>query len=321
VRAALSALLLLLLLATPAHGTTIEYARPVDVAPQADDIGAGYVTPVVQRPQPRAAWHEWADLGAYVGVIGLTAWLVHTRRRRLALMCVSAASVAYFGFYRQGCICPIGSIQNVALALRDSHYAVPLTVVLLFLTPLIAAVLWGRVFCGGACPLGAIQELLLLRPVTVPRRVEWALGWLRWVYLALAVWFAIRPAAVRDFIICRFDPFIGLYRFSGPTYMLLIGGGLLLLGLFVGRPYCRYLCPYGALLGLVARVAWRRVQITPDKELDCGLCTAACPYGAIEQMRAVPAACVACARCFESCPRERVRTTGGVAPAPTPPTT
>ena len=313
----MSALLGAAFLAAPAYATTIEYVRPVDAAPKPADIGKGYITPVVQRPQPRAPWHEWADLAAYAGVIGLTAWLVHTRRRRLALMFVSAASVAYFGFYRQGCVCPIGSIQNVALALVDRHYTVPLTVVLLFTVPLIAAVLWGRVFCGGACPLGAIQELLLLRPVTVPRRLDWALGWLKWVYLGLALWFVLRPAAARDFIICRFDPFIGLYRFSGPTYMLLIGGGLLLLGLFVGRPYCRYFCPYGALLGLASRVAWRRVQITPDKELDCGLCTAACPYGAIEQMRAVPSACVACARCFESCPRERVRTTGGAAPAPT----
>jgi dissimilatory sulfite reductase (desulfoviridin) alpha/beta subunit len=46
------------------------------------------------------------------------------------------------------------------------------------------------------------------------------------------------------------------------------------------------------------------VSITPDKELDCGLCSNACPYGAIEEMRAVGKDCLYCARCYASCPRE-----------------
>jgi polyferredoxin len=130
------------------------------------------------------------------------------------------------------------------------------------------------------------------------------------VYLLLAIWFAARPfaenpAEVRDFIICRFDPFVGFFRFTGPMHMLLIGGGLLAIGLFIGRPYCRYLCPYGALLSLLSRISWRGVTITPDKELDCGLCEEACPYGAIKDFRAVRSACLFCARCFNTCPRQR----------------
>jgi len=74
--------------------------------------------------------------------------------------------------------------------------------------------------------------------------------------------------------------------------MLFIGGAFPAWRMFIGRPYCRWLCPYGSLLAWCSRLARRSVSITPDKELDCGLCTHACPYGAIEQMRAVGRNCL-----------------------------
>ena len=78
-------------------------------------------------------------------------------------------------------------------------------------------------------------------------------------------------------MICRFDPFVGFFRRTGAPHMLLIGGAFLLAGMFIGRPYCRYLCPYGGLLAWCTRLARRGVTITPDKELDCGLCTGRLP--------------------------------------------
>ena len=87
------------------------------------------------------------------------------------------------------------------------------------------------------------------------------------------------------------------------------------LSTFIGRPYCRYLCPYGGLLSLLSRMSWRGVSVTPDKELDCGLCDEACPYGAIKDLRAARSSCLYCARCFDYCPRHQVRKTGGRAPA------
>ena len=91
-------------------------------------------------------------------------------------------------------------------------------------------------------------------------------------------------------------------------------GGFLLAGLFVGRPYCRWFCPYGGIMAILSRVAWKNVSITPDKELDCGLCAGACPFGAIENLRADRADCLACARCYGSCPRE-LETRGLIASA------
>lgn len=282
-----------------------DYARQANSAPQADDIGGGYATPPAQRTLPRADWLYVLDVALLAIALGLAALIAHRWRRRWMAVVLSISSLAYFGFYRQGCVCPIGATQNVAAGLADDSYAVPLAVLAFFLLPLAAALLAGRVFCGGPCPLGAIQDLVLLKPRQLPPAVDRWGGKLRYVYLAAAVVLAAAPAAAREFPICRFDPFVGFFRLHGSAAMFALGFSLLAVGTVVGRPYCRFLCPYGALLGVVSRFASRTVRITPDEELNCGLCTEACPFGAIEGMRAKPARCLACARCFAHCPRQQ----------------
>ena len=92
------------------------------------------------------------------------------------------------------------------------------------------------------------------------------------------MYFAALGAA---FVICRYDPFVGFFRLTGGFDMLVLGGCLLAIGAFVGRPYCRFLCPYGVLLDLTGRLSRWRVTVTPDACVQCRLCEASCPYGAI----------------------------------------
>jgi NosR/NirI family transcriptional regulator, nitrous oxide reductase regulator len=244
------------------------------------DFESGHQLPTTTTPPARALMLHCLDVAVLAVSLGLASWLVYKRRSRKGLMALSIFSLLYFGFWRKGCVCAIGSLQNVALALCDRSYAVPLEVVAFFVLPLVLALFAGRVFCAGVCPHGALQDLVLLKPVKVPAWLEQALSMLPYIYLGAGVLFAATGSA---FIICQYDPFVPIFRLSGRTLMVLSGAALLLLGVFVGRPYCRFLCPYGALLKLGAIVAKWRVRVTPDHCTQCRLCEASCPFGAMRE--------------------------------------
>ena len=279
------------------------------------DFGGTHSFPTPVHPEPVADWLRSLDVVFLAVALGVAAWLAYKRRSRRGIALLSLASVAYFGFYRKGCICSVGSIQNIVLCLTDSRYFVSFSILALFFLPLVVTLFFGRVFCSGVCPLGAIQDLVLVKPLRVPLRLDRALRYLQFVYLGLAVLFAGWGLQLhlgswqlkinQRFIICDWDPFISIFRRTGPFHMVAIGVAFLLAGMFIGRPYCRWLCPYGGILAILSRISWNNIRISPDKELDCGLCAEACPFGAIRELRADRAFCLACARCYEFCPQHK----------------
>ncbi|MCU0361959.1 MAG: 4Fe-4S binding protein [Bacteroidales bacterium] len=237
-----------------------------------------YKYPEHQMPGQRGPLWEYFDVAVLIAALSVTAWLAIRKRSRRGLLYMSLFSVLYFGFYKQGCICSVGSVQNVSMALFNSSYSVPLSALLFFIIPLVFALAFGRVFCAGVCPLGAIQELTGFRPLKIPKAAEIVLASIPFVYLAIAVVFA---ATESQFIICRYDPFIGIYRLDAPHTMIIFGALLLLAGIFINRPYCRYLCPYGVLLNIFSRFSWKHLTITPAECTNCRLCEESCPYDAI----------------------------------------
>src|SRR3990172_9613064 len=94
-----------------------EYVRPVDVAPSEEDIGEGYRVPPSQRAPRRADWWWAVDAAALAAALAASTFLVLWKRSRSWIIGLTVACLIYFGFYREGCVCPIGAIQNVAVAL------------------------------------------------------------------------------------------------------------------------------------------------------------------------------------------------------------
>jgi len=235
--------------------------------------------PRTTTPPPRLVLYEFLDVLVLAGALSLASYLALKRRSRKGIFLLMIFSLGYFGFYREGCVCPIGAIQNITLALFDSSYGLPYVVLLFFLLPLVFTLLFGRSFCGAVCPLGAIQDVVLLKPLAVPSWLQQSLGLLAYVYLGAAVLFAATGSA---FIICEYDPFVSFFRLSGSLNMLVLGFSFLIIGMFVGRPYCRFLCPYGAILRLVSRFSLWRITITPAECVQCRLCEDSCPFSAIE---------------------------------------
>ncbi|MDD5261297.1 MAG: 4Fe-4S binding protein [Methylacidiphilales bacterium] len=240
----------------------------------------GHKLPGFNTPLPRGPWLEHLDVIVLLAALALAAWLALRRRSRRGLVALGIFSLLYFGFWRKGCICSIGSIQNMAQGLADSSFGVPATVLAFGLAPLVFALLFGRVFCSAVCPHGALQDLMLIKPVRVPVWLEHGLRLIPYIYLGLALVFA---ATGGGYIICQYDPFVTIFRLSGSVLMVACGIGLLVLGMFVGRPYCRFLCPYGVLLGFASSVSKWRVRITPDTCTQCRLCEQSCPFDAINK--------------------------------------
>jgi ferredoxin len=243
------------------------------------EFESGYEQPSTVTPEPRALALEYFDVLILLVVLSLATWLALKKRSRQGILWLSVFTLIYFGFYRNGCICSIGAIQNVTLSFADPAYSISLTALLFFLLPLAFTLFFGRTFCAGACPLGAIQDLVIIKPISLPKWLNKTLGLIPYIYLSLAVLFA---ATGTDFIICRYDPFVGIFRMDAQFHMVVLGIGFLLMGMFVARPYCRFFCPYSVLLSGMSRFSKWHLTITPAECIQCKLCTSSCPFDAID---------------------------------------
>ncbi len=160
---------------------------------------------------------------------------------------------------------------------------------------LVLGFLFGRHFCGYLCPVGAVQELAYLVPVTKVRTTRTReLSLVRGLVFLLFLGAGI-GAGVAVLDIFGFTEFFRLTLTAG----FLAFVAVLVVSLFFYRPFCRLVCPLGALFQVAAIPARWQLRRT-DACIACGRCERACPTG-----EAGPGAskgeCYLCRRCVEAC--------------------
>jgi len=239
-----------------------------------------YVRPTTTTPAPETNTWAVVDVAALVLALSLASFFALKTRSRRQMFGLMAVSLLYFGFIREGCVCSVGAIQNMALALFDKSTLLPWTVAAFFIIPLLFALFFGRTFCAAVCPLGAAQDVVSVKHARIPTWLGRVLGLIPYLYLGFSILFAATGSA---FIICKYDPFVTIFRFTGSFWMVMLAVGFIALSVFVNRPYCRFLCPYGVLLGWMSQLSKHHLSITPNDCIQCRLCEDVCPVDAINK--------------------------------------
>jgi ferredoxin-type protein NapH len=161
---------------------------------------------------------------------------------------------------------------------------------------LVLTLLLGRIFCGSVCPLGALQELAYRAPVPkVKPRMKVALYALRFISLAVVLVAALVLSVNALASLGVGDLF--LLSFSLGFLVMLT---LLVVSLFFYRPFCRILCPFGAILSLAALGSPFKLRRNPSCT-ECGKCEIACPVDEAKRGD-LKGECYLCGRCTGACP-------------------
>ncbi|OEU68660.1 MAG: 4Fe-4S ferredoxin [Desulfovibrio sp. S3730MH75] len=187
----------------------------------------------------------------------------------------------------------------------------------IFIAVLVMSLLLRKGFCGYLCPIGFINNILnriglkTKRLVTVKGKIEFALLIPKYIAMTFFVYAVFVKMSVKDV-----NAFIHSgYNFTAEAKMLhffsnlstiatIVIGTIVLLSIFIPYFWCRFLCPYGALLGIISKASPVAIKRDDDLCINCGKCTKACPGGIQVEVKDTinSAECVGCTQCIGSCP-------------------
>ncbi|MDD3777542.1 MAG: 4Fe-4S binding protein [Actinomycetota bacterium] len=171
---------------------------------------------------------------------------------------------------------------------------------ILFGVTLIAALFWGRIYCSWICPINTVMrpinwlvKKIGYRRIGVPRILKSRiLPWIMLILMAAAV-LASRVA-----------------RINIPVLIILLGLGAVLTFVFQPEVFHKYICPYGALQGLLGKAALNSYKVDPNKCDGCRICQAVCEAEAItmtdKKAYIDKSFCLQCGVCQQNCPRQAI---------------
>ena len=226
-------------------------------------------------------------------------------------------------------VCPFGGVETLYTYLASGLFVSKIhdSSLVLAAIVLIMSFLFGPVFCGWICPLGTVQEWvskigrkLFKRRFNhfVPLKLDNVLRYLRYGVL---VWVLYVTATSGSLLFEAYDPYFALFNFWSTEVAwtsLAVLGVTLVLSVFVERPWCKYACPYGAVLGLTNLF---RVFSIKRAESTCkadGACSIMCPMNIqVDTVKTVrDHQCISCLECTSEaiCPVAKtvLFTSGGV---------
>ena len=220
--------------------------------------------------------------------------------------------------------CPIGALQST---LSSREYIISLYV---FGLISLFGVIFGRFICGFLCPFGLIQDLLFKIPFVKKVRKLKGEKFLRGIrFLILAVFVIILPMFIIDITglgkpwFCKYICPVGTLEGGIPLVLMneslrsAIGFlfkwkvailiAILFFSIIIYRPFCRYICPLGAIYGIFNKISFVRYRVDKSKCLKCGLCQKKCELNIKVYENPNSMDCIRCGKCMESCPVKAIK--------------
>lgn len=230
----------------------------------------------------------------------------------------AAAFILFPGLF----IMVFSAVRDILAAFMDGSFSAGELfpqMILVFMVFLVTA-LWGRFFCGFLCSFGMLQELIFFfskrvvsGKVRIPERFDSVMKFLKYfilVFIVAGVWILALPVdsswnpwGVFGMLVSgNFSIISSAIPTVGFAVLLAITAG----SLFVGRFFCRYLCPLGALFAVVSRKRLYKIRRQSDSCTNCGLCTRSCSMGIRipEKNAVISGECIQCMQCLSICPKE-----------------
>ncbi len=227
-------------------------------------------------------------------------------------------SLPFIGAASLHAICPFGSVAGIYQLLTTGTFVKKVhsaSLILLYLV-LLLSLLFGPVFCGWMCPLGSIQEWfnklakkLGAKQKKLPKKLDKYFKYFRVIVLILVV---IKTAQVGELMFANIDPYYALFNFWTPDFILTSGLVLmvvLVVNLFIERAWCRYMCPFGALLGFTNKFRLFKLKRQESTCISCQLCTSKCPMAIDIHKKEIvtDTHCISCMECTSerNCPESK----------------